>query len=161
VSWWDGTAASGTVTADAPLDRIPIYLAPYRFVPMFARAADTLQPATADGVTSYSDPAYGRELRLVAAMTAEDLPAATILIHDGAAARLEPGGTFTFTAGDQYDIVTLDVWTSLTAVEGLPAAADQDELASCAAPGCWLVGNGRLQARIWATDGAEHVLQLN
>jgi hypothetical protein len=161
VSWWDGAAASGTVTADAPLDRIPIYLAPYRFVPMFARAADTLEPATTGGVTSYADDDYGRELRLVVAMTAEDLPAASIELHDGATATLDPGGTFSFTAGSQYDIVTLDAWTSLSSVADLPVAANEDELATCPAPGCWLASAGRLRARVWAADGTEHVLQLD
>jgi hypothetical protein len=43
----------------AARSRLPLWRAADRFVPMFARAADTLEPATAPGVTSYADPAYG------------------------------------------------------------------------------------------------------
>ncbi|MCA9679539.1 MAG: hypothetical protein KC464_31195, partial [Myxococcales bacterium] len=71
LDWWTDAVADGdgatVTTVDAPLTRLPLWLAVDRFVPMFARAADTLIAATAPGVTSYADPAYGRELRLVLA----------------------------------------------------------------------------------------------
>jgi hypothetical protein len=159
VSWWDGTPASDTVNAAAPLDRIPLYLAVDRFVPMFARYADTLEPATAPGVTSYADPAFGRELRLV---LAPDALAETTL-HDGAAASCA-AGQLTFTPGSQYDIVTFDLWTAATTVtstESLTQVADAAALAACAAPGCYLPETGRLRIRLFATDGATHAVQVN
>jgi hypothetical protein len=147
------------VTADAPLERMPIWQKPDQLVAMFARAADTLEPATAPGVTSYADPAYGRELRVVVAESG------TLTLHDGATAEVA-GGTRTFTPGDQYDIVTFDERRAAApagvTVDGaaLPAAADAAALETCAAPGCWFhdATAGRLRIRVHATDGATHTI---
>nr|MBP6842746.1 hypothetical protein [Kofleriaceae bacterium] len=130
------------------------------FVPMFARAADTLEPATAPGVTSYADPAYGGELRLL--ITPDGAAAATRL-HDDA--RATGGATadayqLTFTPGSQYVTATFDLDTRAaqaahvaapTAItrDGapLPTAADEVALTACTS-GCWLAEPGRLRVRL-------------
>jgi hypothetical protein len=114
---------------------------------MFARDADTLVAATAPGVRSYADPAYGRELRLRIAPDGA-APQAALSLWDGSAAELaaDAGGrSVTFTAGDQFDIVTVDVHypydppvASPPGSIGLPEVATEAELAACAAPGCYL-----------------------
>ncbi len=151
VDWWTGEAVFGTFTADAPLTRMPIYRRVGAFVPMFARAADTLEPATAAGVTSYADPAYGSELRLL--LTGDG---AAITLHDGAQATAPDDHTLTFTAGDQYTIATFDlIGTTRTSVPSLSAAADEAALMSCAAPGCYLAEAGRLRVRVHGTNAIE------
>jgi alpha-D-xyloside xylohydrolase len=165
--WWTGEPMSGdgrsTRTVAAPLERMPMWQRADRIVPMFARAADTLAPATAPGVTSYADPAYGRELllRIVADGTAE------VVLHDGGVGRMTAFGDlgvpahFVYTPGTDYDIVTFDYhhpggagdpMITLGATP-LPSVADASALAACGAPGCYLAEPGRLRARVH-TGGA-------
>jgi hypothetical protein len=126
---------------------------------MFARAADTLVPATAEGVTSYADPAYGGELRLVLVLE----ESAAIELHDGAAATAAPG-QLTFTPGDQYGNVTFELRgaaapAAITIDDApLPEVDDDGALFACAAPGCWRrdAATGRLQVR--AIGGASIAL---
>jgi alpha-D-xyloside xylohydrolase len=171
LDWWDGSALDGdgqtAREVPAPLTRMPLWLAADRFVAMFARAADTLEPATAPGVTSYADPALGRELRLVVA-PAGGAPALTL--HDGAAATGAPDGAgyrLTFTPGDQYDIVTFELRGRTAAAvraggAALPAVADRDAVASCPPPGCWWADDagGRVWIRAHATDGAARTIAV-
>lgn len=147
VDWWTGELQAGTVVADAPLTRMPIWQRADRLVPMFARAADTLEPATAPGVTSYADPAYGRELALRAA------GGGSATLHDGATGAVD-GTSLSFTPGDQYDIVTFDLPGAITGVEvgGTPITevTDRAGLAGCPAPGCFLddATTGRTSVRL-------------
>jgi len=158
VSWWTGEVESGTVTADAPLERMPIWQAPDRIVPMFARAADTLEPATAPGVTSYADPAYGRELRLVVAR------GGSAALHDGASATAD-GDALGFTPGDQYDIATFVLWRAAAPGAVTADGAALPEVAAvaletCAAPGCWVHDAGRLRIRVHATDATARAIVI-
>ena len=171
IDWWTGAATDGdgatAIDAAAPLDRLPLWRAADRFVPLFARAADTLEPATAPGVTSYADPAYGRELRL---LITPDGGAATVTLHDGAAATGATAGTayrLTFAPGSQYTAATFDLdlraarephvgaATPAVTVDGSAAAAvaDAAALAACARA-CYLAEAGRLRVRV---DGAATV----
>ena len=161
VDWWTGERLDGptTIVADAPLERMPIYQSTAHLVPMFARVADTLEPVTAPGVTTYADRAYGRELKVVVA------GGGSLELHDGARAAAD--GTYAFTPGDEYDIVTWELRrppATITAVRDgatlLPEVADADALAACAAPGCWRAAGGRLSIRSYATDGASHTITI-
>ena len=172
VDWWTGApvGSDGLAprTVDAPLDRLPLWMAVDRFVPMFARAADTLEPATAPGVTSYADPAYGRELRL--RIAPEAAPAETRL-HDGARATgaqdVPVGYRLRFEPGTQYTVATFDLTTLETPILALrsprrvtrgdtpvAAVADEAALMTCA-DACWLwePAAGRLRVRA-VTTGA-------
>ncbi len=157
------------ITVPAPLDTLPMWYRAYALIPMFARLADTLLPATAAGVTSYADPAYGRELRVVYAASTERQPIdsiATTTLHDGT--RVTGHGTdLTVTGGIQYDVITLDVdgrshtdaFGAPTAVSvdtvDLPLVADDAALFACAAPGCYRfdAASKHLQARVYAPQG--------
>ncbi len=157
------------VTVPAPLAELPMWFRVGSLIPMFARSADTLLPATAVGVTSYADPLLGRELRLVytpGPVTSDGAGASTRL-HDGAYATAISGGV-SLTGGTEYTVFTLDVDTraatagafaaaQAVSVDGvdLPVVASVAALEACAAPGCWtLDGPGaRLQARVFAPAG--------
>ncbi len=178
VDWWTGSAIDGdgaqSVTAAAPLETLPLWRRVDRFVPMFARAADTLIAATDSSVASYADRAYGRELRLLITPDGGD---AQVAVYDGAAATGATDGAayaMTATAGDEFDIVTFDLdargssvgaVTSPAAVTfdqaALPAAADEAELMTCAAPGCWLAESGRVRVRVHLVDASSHAVRVD
>lgn len=161
------TIANGRdpITVPAPLDTLPIWYRAGAIVPMFARNADTLLPATAAGVTSYADPAYGSELRFVYAPSSV---ASAATVHDGAA--LDANQTqLRVTGGTQYAVFTLDVdgrnqtgaFGATTGVSSdgtdLPVVADDLALAACAAPGCYRfdVATKHLQIRVFAPQGQQ------
>jgi len=173
-----GIRVSGgtAMTVPAPLDTLPMWHRADSIVPMFARYADTLIPATAAGVTSYADPAYGRELRLVHSPSGNALPLEGVPIdltlHDGA--RVTGWDTtLAVTGGTQYTVFTIDVDArgimtgpfsapAAVSVQGtdLAVAADQVALESCAAPGCWRFDTTtrRLEARVFAAMGQQRAV---
>lgn len=164
VDRWTGEVMAGgsTVTVPAPLEALPMWHRVGSLVPMFARSADTLVPASAPGVTSYANPAFGRELRLVYTPGAP----ATTTLHDTAHASAD-GAMVSVTGGSQYTVFTLDVDArALTGALAAPSAVAVDgsdlipvtssaELAACAAPGCWYAdaANQHLQVRVYAPTG--------
>ena len=146
VDAWTGVSMSGSVTVPAALDQIPYWYRAGSLVPMYARYADTLLPATAPGVTSYADPALGSELRLIFSAGGTG----TTQLHDGATASAD-GTTLTFTAGGEYTVATFELAkTSVTSVSVggtmLPEVAD---VTTCAAPGCWNLTGTKLQVRMF------------
>ncbi len=164
-------------TVPAPLDTLPMWHRWGSIVPMFARYADTIVPATAAGVTSYADPAFGRELRLVytpGAVTSTG--SAATALHDGARATADNGRMATVTGGTQYTVFTLDVDTRQSAAASFGAATSVTvdgiaianvgsvtALEACAAPGCWYFDPTaqRFQARVFAPNGVTHTIQVN
>jgi alpha-D-xyloside xylohydrolase len=166
IGFWDGAVDTGDgtteITAPAPLETLPLWRRSNTFLAMFARYADTLEPATAAKVTSYADPAYGRELRLLITPESDE---ARIELHDGTTATgAEVAGTYELTAtpGDEFDIVTFELDTANSTVAALAppgavtfdgaaldVAADAGGLATCPAPGCAFDdGAGRLLVRV-------------
>jgi hypothetical protein len=143
---------------------MPIWQRMDSIVPMFALAADTLNPATAPGVTSYADPAYRREVRLrIAVMNPGPLeggPVSTTLHDGGLATFFLATGRLSYAPGTDYDIATFDILdptlsppTSVTAgAATLPSVADETALAACPSPGCYLDEPGRLRVRLFAAD---------
>jgi alpha-glucosidase (family GH31 glycosyl hydrolase) len=158
-----------SITVPAPLGVIPRWQLLGTFVPMFARAADTMLPATAPGVTSYTDPAFGSELRLVYAPIATQPSSATpVVLHDGAAVEHVAGTTLRLTAGTEYTVFTIDIDArSIGAPYSAPAGVDVDgvplagvaDVTSCAAPGCFSfdAGTKRLQARVFVGAGSKEL----
>ncbi len=165
-----GVDETGTVTAAAPLDVIPTWQRRPSFVPMFARQADTMLPATAPGVTSYTDPTFGRELRLLYAPIDALLEPATTALHDGASAT-GYGPRITLTGGSDYQVFTIDVdargltgvLAAPTAVSvggsDLPIAAD---VTTCAAPGCWRfdAATKHLEIRVFAAQAQTRMVEV-
>jgi hypothetical protein len=155
------------ITVAAPLDVIPTWYRAGSFVPMYARYADTMLPATAAGVTSYATPALGSELRLVYSPGAVGNVARTNL-HDGASA-VGDGTTITVTGGAEYSVFTVEVdvrypappfsGTGGVSVDGIdiPLVAD---VTTCTAPGCWSRGSGRLEIRVFAPGASTHAIAV-
>lgn len=165
-----GTLMTGngrdSITVPAPLAVLPIWYRAGGMIAMFARIADTLLPATAAGVTSYTDPAYGSELRFIVAPVA--VMQSKRELHDGAAIEALGSPTlFALTGGSQYTRITLDFDArtqpaplsapAAVSVDGtdLTAVADEAGLFACAAPGCyWFDAAAKhLQARVFAPQG--------
>ena len=165
-----GQDQNGTVTVAAPLDVIPTWQLRPSFLPMYARYADTILPATAAGVTSYTDPTLGRELRLVYAPDTQILEGAIMGLPDGSKA-IGLGTRVTITGGSEYQVFTLDVdargiataFAAPTAVAfdagDLPSIAD---VTTCAAPGCWSfdAATKHLQARVFVPQGQTHNIEV-
>ena len=65
VDWWTLAYSTGgqTVTRDAPLDTLPLYLRSGALVPMLDPTVDTLVPATTPGVVSAADMADVLDVR--------------------------------------------------------------------------------------------------
>ena len=160
------TNANGrdALTVPAPLDALPIWYRAGAITPMFARLADTVLPASAAGVTSYVDPAYGSELRMLYTPTSV-MSLGTV--HDGAGMEVVPPQQFHVTGGSQYTRITLDIdgrsqpppfsAVSGVSVDGtdLPAVSDDVALGACASPGCYWFDPAmkHLQARVFAPRG--------
>jgi hypothetical protein len=138
---------------------------------MFALYADTLIPATAAGVTSYADPAYGSELRLV---FTPGTTAALATLHDGTNASASSSNAV-ITGGSQYQVFTLDVDARAQASGPLttpvevtvnsatvPVVASESALRSCAAPGCWYFDGAqkRVQVRVFAPEGQTRAISI-
>ena len=174
VDAWTGVTSTGdgarAITVPAPLERLPLWYRADSVVPMFARAADTLLPATAPGVTSYADPARGGELRAIVSPSGDPpelAPLGAATLHDGAEI-LNFWPRLVVRGGTQYTVITVDVDAralagALTTPAGvtadgaeLPAAATIQELEACAPPGCWHFDatTRRLQARLHVANGA-------
>ncbi len=174
IDWWTGERHQGdgttTMTVSAPLDTLPLWRRKNAFVPMFAIAADTLIPANSPSVTSYAEPAYGRELRLLGSPDADPgMPASptSIELHDGATATgrfVADDYAVTLGAGDEFDVFTLDLdhpfdnphngaVTAVFEAVSLPTAADEAGLSQCPAPGCmlWQPGTQRLLVRVFGS----------
>jgi alpha-glucosidase (family GH31 glycosyl hydrolase) len=165
-------AGGSTFTVPAPLDELPLFYQAGSLIPMFARYADTLIPATAAGVTSYYDREFGSELRLV--FTPGTTTAITSL-HDGTNATAN-GTSASITGGSEYHIFTLDIDgraqtgnplatpTEVTVNSAtVPSVANETALRACDAPGCWLfdVAQKRLQVRVFAPEGQTRAITID
>jgi alpha-D-xyloside xylohydrolase len=177
IDWWTGalTMSDGrtAITVAAPLDTLPLWRAANKFVPGYARAADTLVAATAPGITSYVDPAYGGELALTITPTGE--PTAIALADaTGATGSLEGTAySIQYRLGPSWHHVTFDLDARATTVgvlaaptgaeldgAALPAVADEAALFACGR-GCWLwePAARRLRVRV-AGDGVARPLLI-
>ncbi|MEO8704985.1 MAG: glycoside hydrolase family 31 protein [Kofleriaceae bacterium] len=130
-------------TVPAPLGVLPRWHRAPSMVPMFARAADTLLPTTVAGITSYSDPAFGRELRVVYTPGEGD---AGRELDDGSGFAKSSETELLLRGGREYTVFTFDVdgrglgapWNAVTGATaaGTPLASVAN-VESCAAPGCF------------------------
>lgn len=165
-------AGGTTVSIPAPLGELPLFFQAGSLVPMFALYADTLLPATAPGVTSYADPAYGSELRLV---FTPGTTTALLTLHDGTNATAN-GASAALTGGSEYHVFTLDIdaraqtGNTLASPSGVtvnsanvPIVGTELELHACAAPGCWLYDSiaKRIQIRVFAPQGQTRAISVH
>jgi hypothetical protein len=139
IDWWTGDAVTGAITKDAPLDTLPLYRRRNAWIPMFARAADTLLPTTL--ASSYADPT-NQELRLWITPTGEP---SGLALHDGTTITGSQEGTaysiqVAAPAWKQV-VIDLDRVAAPTKIEAdgaaLPGVSDENALYACTG-GCWL-----------------------
>jgi alpha-glucosidase (family GH31 glycosyl hydrolase) len=120
LDWNAGAVVSGTVTADAPLDVLPLYLREGQLIPLLDPTIDTLLD-TATDATVVGPAKVGATYDVVGLVGASR--AATLSLYDG---------------------TRLDVsWQGGFAAPALPVAATEAELATCAA--CWLKDGQRVR----------------
>ncbi len=176
IDWWTGarTMSDGrtSIAAAAPLDTLPLWRAANAFVPMFARPADTLLPATAAGVTSYADPAYGGELAMRITPTGQ--PTSLALVDGAGAAGSLEGTAYSiqYQLSASWHHVTFDLDARATTVgvlaaptgaeldgTDLPQVADEAALFACD-QGCWLwePAAQRLRVRVAGDDRVRPLL---
>jgi alpha-glucosidase (family GH31 glycosyl hydrolase) len=120
LDWNAGTVVSGTVTADAPLDVLPLYLREGQIVPLLDPAIDTLLDTATD--PSVVGPAKVADVYDVVGLMG--------------ASR---GATFTLYDGSRLDVT----WQGGFVPPALPLAATEAELATCAA--CYRVDGQRVR----------------
>jgi alpha-D-xyloside xylohydrolase len=167
----DVKAGGSTFSVAAPLDELPLFHRAGSIVPMFALYADTIIPATAPGVTSYYDRAFGSELRLV---FTPGPTTALATLHDGTNATAN-GASASITGGSEYSIFTLDIDARAQTNNALatptevtvnsadvPLVASEAALRACSAPGCWFfdVAAKRLQVRVFAPNGQTRAISI-
>ena len=163
VDFWTGELVTGDgqtpVVVPAPLSTLPLWQKLDRMLPMFSREADTLVAATAAGVRSYADPAFGRELTW---RLAPGGGAAAGSTYDGASAIASIDGSryvIELAAGERFDRFTLELIVTSAAPPAIDAPAavrldgaalpevTADALADCPLPGCWAVDGPTLRVR--------------
>lgn len=148
VDWWDGTAHDGgkTITVDAPLGKLPLFLMEGGIVPMLRPSIDTLAPV--------SDPqavdSYATSPGIVYARIAAGSPS-TFRIFDGAEVSQERGqGSLSLgwrpgnelSEGVLFEVIALGEKPSTVASEGADLPEHPSLAALEAAPSGWAYENG-------------------
>ncbi|HTJ44615.1 MAG TPA: glycoside hydrolase family 31 protein [Kofleriaceae bacterium] len=161
IDWWTGDAVTGTITKDAPLDTLPLYRRRNAWIPLFARAADTLLPSAL--ASSYADP-INQELRLWITPTGEP---SYLALHDGTTISGSQEGTAYSiqVAAPAWKLVVIDLdrVAAPTKIEAdgvaLQEAADEQALNTCTG-GCWLYEPTakRLRIRVAASSAGLPIL---
>jgi alpha-glucosidase (family GH31 glycosyl hydrolase) len=131
LDWRDRVLLTGgaTVTVDAPLDKLPLYLRAGHLVPLLDPAVDTLAEEELPEIVSAADVA---DVYDVVALLAPEAADARLTLWDGGELAATLGGAF--------------------APPALPAAASEAELATC--DGCWLaeeLADGLRRVRVTAS----------
>jgi alpha-D-xyloside xylohydrolase len=126
LSWWDGSVQTGTITAPADLDTLPLYLARGALVPMLRPTIETLSPTTQRDSFA-TDPG-------VLYVRVAPGPASSFTVYDGTQLAQAPGSvSYTpgsvFTNGAMFEIIAtaqpaavgaLTQRSSLAALEAAP-----------------------------------------
>jgi alpha-glucosidase (family GH31 glycosyl hydrolase) len=116
--YWTGArvVGGGDVTAQAPLDTVPVFARVGAIVPMLSPDVETVFPSSDDSVVSMQDRADFLEVQVFAGgSTSLTLDDGTVLAQTAPTAGFDPGTTITHTGG------------------AVPAAASVADLQTCAA----------------------------
>ncbi len=171
VDWWDGTVHAGgqTITEEAPLSELPLYLMQGGIVPMLRPEIDTTSPVASeyeDEIESYAnDPGI-----LYARIAPGEKSAFTLF--DGATLGqertdtgivLESGDGETFRAGVHFELIAVGIDNTPAAVtnndQALAEAGSEADLENAASG--WFFDattmNGRLLVRVPAGDNRVEV----
>ena len=104
LSWWDGSVHTGTFTAAADLDTLPLYIARGAIVPMLRPTIETLSPVTDTTIDSFATDPGVLYARVVTG------PASTFTLYDGTQlAQSTSSVTYTpgsvFTKGAMFELI--------------------------------------------------------
>jgi alpha-D-xyloside xylohydrolase len=128
LSWWDGSPHTGTITAPADLDTLPLYLARGAIIPLLRPTIETLSPVTSATIDSFATDAGLLYARIAPG------PASSFTVYDGTQLAQAPGTvTYTpgtvFTTGVMFEVIatpqpasvgTLTQQSSLAALQAAP-----------------------------------------
>ena len=95
LSWWDGSAQTGTITAPADIDTLPLYLARGAIIPMLRPTIETLSPVTSSTIDSFASDAGVLYVRVAPG------PASSFTVYDGTQLAQAPGSV-TYTPGSVF-----------------------------------------------------------
>ena len=97
IDWWTGQAVTGTITASADLDMLPLYIAQGGIVPMLRDTIDTLSPTTDSSVDSFASDAGILYVRAAPGATASSFTVYdhTMLTAQTGTVSYAPGSDFT------------------------------------------------------------------
>ena len=132
LSWWDGAPASGTITAPADIDTLPLYIARGGIVPMLRPTIETLSPVTSASIDSFATDPGILYVRVATAPTATSFTVydGTQLAQSQSSVSYTPGSVFT--KGAMFEIIAQ---AQPTSISGL---TQQSSLAALeAAPSGW------------------------
>ena len=128
--WWTGVGHTGgaTVTVDAPLDTLPLYLSGNGIVPLLRPTIDTMSPVADPGAVDSYATTPGR-IHARVAVGAD----ATFELFDGARLTATPGADWSVTSSDGAEFAQGVVWEVMGRAADAPAPLlDGAELAQAA-----------------------------
>ena len=129
LSWWDGSAHSGTFDAPADLDTLPLFIKRGAIIPMLRPTIETLSPVTTSSIDSFATDAGVLYVRVATG------PSSQLAVYDGTQlVQSTSSVTYTqgsvFTKGVMFELIaqpqpasvgTLTQQTSLAALEAAPS----------------------------------------
>lgn len=148
IDWWTGEAHDGeqTITVDAPLDRLPLFLREGGIVPMLRPTIDTLAPTTDPArVDSYATTPGSLHPRIAAGA------ASMFQVFDGAEIGQELQGSALklsyrpgeeFAQGAVFEVIALGARPAEVSLGGAALAEVADAAALEAAASGWFFGDG-------------------
>jgi alpha-D-xyloside xylohydrolase len=128
ISWWDGFVHTGTFTAPADIDTLPLYIARGAIVPMLRPTIETLSPVTDTTIDSFATDPGVLYVRVVTG------PPSTFTVYDGtqlaqttSSVTFHPGSVFTQAAMFEIiaqvqpsDVLGLTQYHSVAELEAAP-----------------------------------------
>ena len=129
LSWWDGSPQTGTITAPADLDTLPLFLARGAIIPMLRPTIETLSPVTSPTIDSFATDPGVLYVRVAPG------PASSFTVYDGTQLAQAPNMvSYTpgsvFTKGVIFEVIATPQPTAVgsltqqTSLAALEAAAD-------------------------------------
>jgi alpha-D-xyloside xylohydrolase len=148
LSWWDGSVATGTITAPADLDTLPLYLARGAIIPMLRPTIETLSPATQRD--SFATDAGVLYVRVAPGLSS------SFTVYDGTQLAQAPG-SITFTPGSAFTTAAMFEIIATAQPASVGALTQRASLAALeAAPDGWF-WEPATGGTLWIKTGAGSV----
>ncbi|HTR56204.1 MAG TPA: TIM-barrel domain-containing protein [Kofleriaceae bacterium] len=152
IGWWDGQSYSGTITAPADLDTLPLYLAEGGIVPMLRDTIDTLAPVAAGSQAAIDS--FATDPGVLWVRVAPGAAATQLAVYDGTQLAQQAGtvsympGTV-YTEGALFEVIATPTAPTQVTANGT-ALAQQASLAALKAAGTgWFHDPSATGATLW------------